>query len=285
MTQQENLFNEIEQKKQTTAVAKVENKTIAPSLPVSKLDKIKNMMTSFKSEYASALLGTNMQFDHFFRIAVTYMQKNPKIAECEPASVCGAFIEMAVRGFEPASGQGHIIPFKNNKSGKLIATFIPGWKGCAKLFMNHFLAQSIEVEIVYKNDVFSFQKGYNKDLTHIPNIDNPGEVVAFYCICRLTNGGWNYAVMSVAQAEAHRDKYSKNYNSEFTSDENKLWVTNFDDMALKTVAMKCLKLMPFDLIPNVTAQVIDPVTRTTTPIPLSPTETEPESPSIIDVAV
>ena len=71
-----------------------------------------------------------------------------------------------------------------------------------------------------------------------------GEVIGYYCLVELCNGGSQFKVMSKKDVENHRNKFSKAYDSK---DPNNIWNKNFDAMALKTVVIQALKLCPISI--------------------------------------
>jgi recombination protein RecT len=76
--------------------------------------------------------------------------------------------------------------------------------------------QSIEAQVVYENDEFSYELGLNLSLTHRPSFDEPGEIRAFYAIFRLDNGGFRFEVMSKSYVDVYATRYSKAFTSDFS---------------------------------------------------------------------
>ena len=62
-------------------------------------------------------------------------------------------------------------------------------------------------------------------------------MIAYYAVYTLTNGGYEFIVMSKEDVEKHARRFSKSYN-------NGPWRTNFDEMAKKTAIKKLLKYAP-----------------------------------------
>lgn len=193
---------------------------------------IKDYLKSYESEFAKAL-PSFLTPERFTRIALTALTKTPKLAQCEPSSFMGAMLEAAQLGLEPNTplGQAYLIPYGNK------CQFQIGYKGLIDLAYRSEELRSIEAHEVYENDVFDFEFGLNPKLVHKPAIKDRGEVVWYYAVYHLVNGGCGFEVMSREDVETHARKYSKTFN-------NGPWQTDFDEMAKKTVLKKVLKYAP-----------------------------------------
>jgi recombination protein RecT len=113
-----------------------------------------------------------------------------------------------------------------------------GYKGLIELAHRSGELKSIEAHVVYSNDDFEFEFGLEPKLKHVPTMDaDKGEITWVYAIYHLVNGGYGFEVMSRAEIEAHRFKYSKASNSP-------AWKNSWEEMAKKTVVKKVLKYAP-----------------------------------------
>jgi len=118
-------------------------------------------------------------------------------------------------------------------------------KGIIALARRSNTIKTIAAEPIYENDIFDIELGMNRHLSHKIDIRKErGEVIAYYCLVELTNGGVQFAVMTKKDAENHRDKFSKAYRKD---DKENIWNKNFDAMALKSVVIKTLKLCPISI--------------------------------------
>lgn len=80
----------------------------------------------------------------------------------------------------------------------------------------------------------------NSDLVHKPALTNRGEVIAYYGLFKLKNGGYSFIVMSKEDIE----KFAKQYSQPYKQGRNTPWKTDFDSMAKKTVLKQVLKYAP-----------------------------------------
>lgn len=193
---------------------------------------IKDYVKLYEGEIAKALPAV-MTPQRFMRIVTTAITNNPKLAECSPQSFIGAMLNAAQLGLEPNTplGQAYLIPYGKN------CQFQIGYKGLLDLAYRTGEVRSITAEIVKENDVFEYELGLEPKLKHIPAKSNRGNVIFYYAVFKLKNGGEGFQVMSKEDIDAHARKYSKSFN-------NGPWQSAYDEMAKKTVLKKLLKYMP-----------------------------------------
>lgn len=185
-----------------------------------------------KGEIAKAL-PTVITPERFTRIVLTALSSNPKLQQCTPQSFLGAMMTAAQLGVEPntALGQAYLIPYGRECQFQL------GYKGLIDLAYRSGEVSNIQAMEVYENDLFEFEYGLEPKLKHIPAKSDRGDVVYYYAIFKMKDGGYNFAVMSVDDARKHGRKFSKSFSSG-------PWHDNFDEMAKKTVLKKVLKYAP-----------------------------------------
>ena len=118
-------------------------------------------------------------------------------------------------------------------------------KGLIALARRSNTIKTIAAEPIHENDIFEVELGMGRNLSHkIDIMKERGNVIGYYCLVELCNGGSQFKVMSKKDVENHRDKFSKAYDSK---DPNNIWNKNFDAMALKTVVIQALKLCPISI--------------------------------------
>lgn len=189
----------------------------------------------------SAVLPKHITADRMSRIALNVIRSNPKLLECDINSLMGAVLESAKLGLEPSlMGQSYLIPFKNNKTGRMECQFIIGYKGLIDLVRRSGQVSTIEARTVYENDEFEYEYGLNDKLVHKPTMDEKGLPVAYYAIAKMKDGGYSFLVMSHKEAEKYRDKYAKAKN--FGP-----WKDEFDSMARKSVLRQLIKYLPISV--------------------------------------
>lgn len=178
--------------------------------------------------------------ERFTRITLTALSSNPTLAKCERKSFLGAMFQAAALGLEPNSPlqQAYLIPYNNTKKGVTECQFQVGYKGLLDLAYRSGEFASIYAQEVYENDEFTYEYGLETKLVHKPKLQDRGDVIAYYAVFKLKNGGSSFVVMSKDDVLRHAKKFSKSFN-------NSPWSTgSFDEMAKKTCIKKLLKYAP-----------------------------------------
>ena len=197
---------------------------------------IMGLLKSMEGEIARCL-PKHLTPDRMARIAMTELRKNPKLQECEPLSFIAAIMQASQLGLEPGVlGSCYLIPFNNNKTGKVECTFMPGYRGFLDLARRSGQIISLVSRAVYANDVFEYEFGLTEKLTHKPSMDDPGDFIAVYAVANLKDGGHQFDVMSKKQVDTIRAG-SQGKNSD-------AWTKNYDEMAKKTVLRRLFKWLP-----------------------------------------
>lgn len=206
------------------------------------LVNIEKMLEASAANLGKAL-PQHMNKERMTRIVISLLKTSPTLQECTPISFVAAVFQMAQLGLEPFDGQAYIIPY-NNKGVKE-AQFQIGYKGYVSLFYRHQSSMTLNWGIVKDNDKFTFDKGQNK-LSHQINLRKPrGEAYAYWVKASMHNGAEVFEVMSKLEIIDHAKKHSKTYDrakGEFYP--GTPWRSDFDSMALKTVLIQLMKLLP-----------------------------------------
>jgi recombination protein RecT len=199
---------------------------------------IADMIKALEPEIKKALPSV-ITPERFTRMALSSLNNTPKLAECSQMSFLAALMSAAQLGLEPNTslGQAYLIPY-NNK-GKLECQFQLGYKGMIDLVYRNDQVQTIQAQTVYKNDFFEYELGLNSKLVHKPALDDRGEIILFYALFKLKNGGYGFEVMSKAAINLLAQTYSKAFTSSYSP-----WKTDYESMAKKTVIKKLLKYAP-----------------------------------------
>ena len=205
-----------------------QTKAVAAAKP---LDTVRALLERSKDQIKMAL-PRHMNADRMARIAMTAVQKTPKLLECRPVSLVGAIIQCAQLGLEPNDGTGRawLIPYGTE------VQFIPGYRGLVDLTRRSGEIKRFDARAVYSNDTFSFQFGLNPDLTHIPAAKDRGELTHVYAVAEFKDGGTQFDVMTREDVEKVRSR-SK-------SGKSGPWVTDYEEMAKKTVTRRICKMLP-----------------------------------------
>lgn len=178
--------------------------------------------------------------DRLARVALTTIRTNPALLECSIQSLMAGVMQAAQLGLEPGLlGHCYLVPFHNSKTGTKEAQFIIGYKGLIDLARRSGNIQSITAHAVHENDHFEFEYGLEEKLIHKPALTNRGAPYAYYAVAKFKDGGHQILVMSKEDIERHR-KRSKAANAG-------PWVTDYDEMAKKTVIRAMAKYLPISV--------------------------------------
>ena len=189
-----------------------------------------------------AALPRNVDVDRFARIVLTTIRTSPRLLECSPMSILAAVMQSAQLGLEPGSGLGecYVIPYKHE------ATFQLGYRGVTKLAHNSGEVSNVWAEAVYEGDDFRVELGTNPGIHHLPTLDAEGRgtfaaMTAVYAVGRMKDGTMQFAVMTKAEVEQHRDRYSKGKDSSDSPWKDPLGAV---EMGKKTVVIRLGKMLP-----------------------------------------
>lgn len=197
----------------------------------------------FKEQLAAAL-PKFLDTDHFIRSAITEFRLNPQLAECSVPSVLGYFMQAAACGLEPASmlGQCYPVPFNNKKTGQKEAQFICGYRGMLSIARRSGEIASVVAEIVHEKDEFSLEYGLEPKLTHKPYIEgDPGKMIGAYVVVRFKGEGVEPLIKFMSKDEIEKHKKRSRASSYGP------WVTDYDEMAKKTVFRSVFKWLPISI--------------------------------------
>lgn len=213
------------------------NKEVSATQAMSGL--LKRMHTQIEKALPSVITP-----ERFTRIALTAYSDNAALQKCDADSFLGAMMQAAQLGVEPNTplGQAYLIPYGNKVQFQL------GYRGMIDLAYRSGEVQNIQAHEVYENDTFEYELGLNPKLRHVPALKDRGNVILYYAVFKLTNGGVGFEVMSKEDVETFAKKKSKTYR-------NGPWQSDFDAMAKKTLVKRLLKFAPLksDFVRAVTA--------------------------------
>lgn len=178
----------------------------------------------------------HLTVDRLLRTVVTAIRMNPGLLDCTKESILAAVMGCAQLGLEPEPflGQAYLVPFK--RKGVLEATLIPGYRGYIALARRSGEVQSVSAQVVYSNDHFILQYGTQEKLEHIPADGDRGIPRGAYVVFNYKDGSHSFDYMTKDDIEKIRDRSR--------AKENGPWVTDWPEMAKKTVIRRHAKLAP-----------------------------------------
>ncbi len=200
-----------------------------------KANDIRALLNASKKQLEMAL-PKHLTADRLLRVAMTSIQRTPQLLDCSQQSLLACIMTCAQLGLEPDQflGQAYLVPF-----GK-VCTLIPGYRGYIALARRSGELQTLSAQVVYSNDQFIMEYGISDTLKHVPALNGDrGKPVGAYCIFKYKDGGYSFDFMSTADIEKIRERSKASGNGP--------WVTDWDEMAKKTVIKRHAKLAPLSV--------------------------------------
>lgn len=204
-----------------------------------------------RNELATIARGL-MSGDRLVNILYVCVQKTPALAECTPASLMNATKTLINMGCEPDNIHGFLVPRKcKTANGSWVATCvpIPSARGLLRMARNNGIT-NLNVNAVYEEDSFQWfiREGrftMSHDQTWSPA---PDSIIGFYCTWTDKDGYLHGERMSVQEINTIRDR-SDAYRRCMEKGGTCPWITDYEQMALKTVIKRAAKQwdLPLDV--------------------------------------
>lgn len=222
-----------------TAVAK----SVAPPVEVGKvrLATMRDLLEKMRGQLSMAL-PKHLPVERLMRVAMTQVQRTPKLLECEPKSFLGAIMTAAQVGLEPDGflGRGYLIPRWNKNTRRMECHFQPGYKGLLDLCQRSGNIASVRADVVRQGDFIEYEKGLDERLVHREGVDNfEATITHVYAIIRTKDGGSYWDIWPAAKVEAHRRRFAPDSYESFSA-----WQTDWAAMGKKTLLIAVSNLAP-----------------------------------------
>ncbi|XEC97014.1 recombinase RecT [Paenibacillus tarimensis] len=177
------------------------------------------------------VLPKHVSADTLTRIAITEIRTNPRLLECSLVSLAGAVMKSAQLGLQLGLlGHCYLVPYKQE------ATFILGYKGMIELARRSGAIKEVYAVVVNENDEFEIEFGIERKMRHVPNFENPGSFKGAYAVAHFTNGGFHFEYLPKIEIEKRRKRSKAATNGP--------WVTDYEEMAKKTVIRHIFDYLP-----------------------------------------
>jgi recombination protein RecT len=186
--------------------------------------------TEFQLQVAKAL-PRSLSAPRFTRMALTATFINPKLIHCTQVSLFNCLMRLCELGLEPDGRRAHLIPYGDT------CTLLIDYKGIAELIRRNGEVAHIHCDVVGVNDYFEYRFGTGGKLEHVPFVGDRGRIKCAYSYIRLKDGTEEYDVMSTEDIERVRKDHSR-------AGDKSPWVTDWNEMAKKTVFRRHAKLLP-----------------------------------------
>jgi recombination protein RecT len=203
------------------------------------------------------MIPKSLNSERLLKVAQIAATTTPALAKCDVASLVGAIGQCAQMGLEPNTVLGHayLVPFNTkrkdadgNERWVNSVQVIIGYKGLIDLARRSGQIVSIAAHEVCENDEFEYVYGLDEKLNHTPSMGERGEIIGFYAVAKLKDGGHAFEFMSRYQVEKVRDD-SKGWQDavKFRKTDTHPWKAHFGEMGRKTVIRRLAKYLPLSI--------------------------------------
>ena len=186
-----------------------------------------------KRDQLAQLVPKHLTVERLMKVAVGAMMKSPNLQKCTPSSLLNCFIGAAEVGLEPGGVLGHayLVPYGDT------ATMIIGYRGLIELMRRTGELASIRCVVVHEKDTFKLTEGIEQTIKHEPFLAGDAGPLKFaYCVAKLKDGSVQVELMTRHQIEEIRKRSRAGQSGP--------WVTDFEEMAKKTVLRRAAKYLP-----------------------------------------
>jgi recombination protein RecT len=200
-----------------------------------KMATVRDLLTKMKDQIALAV-PRHVDPERLARVALTTIQKTPRLMECTERSLLGAIMDAAQLGLDVDGILGHayLVPYKVR--GTMLAQLQVGYRGFIALARRSGEVSEFYSYTVHENDDWKYALGLNRTLHHVPAAGERGQLIASYAVLRYKDGGFDFEVMTKSEIDKIRNQ-SK-------AKDNGPWVTHYDEMARKTPIRRLAKRAP-----------------------------------------
>lgn len=226
-------------------------------------DQIAHLLKSKQTEIAK-MLPKHLNAERLLKVAQIAATTTPALAKCDVPSLIGAIGQCAQMGLEPNTVLGHayLVPFNTkrkdaNGNEKWVNSVqvIIGYKGLIDLARRSGQIVSIAAHEVCTNDKFELVYGLDEKLNHTPAMGERGDVIGFYAVAKLKDGGHCFEFMSQHQINEIREKSQSAWKDEWEKGKktggkvkaNSPWWDNPVEMGRKTVIRRLSKYLPLSI--------------------------------------
>lgn len=211
-------------------------------------EQIAYLLKTKQAEIAK-MLPKHLNAERLMKVAQIAATTTPALAKCDVASLVGAIGQCAQMGLEPNTVLGHayLVPFNTKRKDANgverwvnSVQVIIGYKGLIDLARRSGQIVSISAHEVCENDKFELVYGLDEKLSHTPALGDRGQIIGFYSVAKLKDGGHCFEFMSMRQvleimtATQSKGKYGP-------------WKDNFVEMGRKTVIRRLSKYLPLSI--------------------------------------
>ena len=196
--------------------------------------KFMDLMTALQPKMA-AVLPKHLTPERMVKVVLAAAMRVPGLYSCTKESIVKSVMDAAQLGLDcgGALGSAYLIPYKDT------CTLIVGYRGMIDLARRSGQIESIEARPVFQGDDFELEYGLRSRILHKPKWEqapDPAKLLGCYVVAHFVNGGHHVEWMSRAEIDAIRKRSKASGSGP--------WVTDYVEMAKKTVVRRAFKWLP-----------------------------------------
>lgn len=161
------------------------------------VDEVRNSLTALKPQFQIAL-PKHIDVDKFIRVAVTAIQNNPSLLDCNRQTLYSACMKASQDGLLIDGREAAMVKFKDT------VAYMPMVAGILKKIRNSGELASIAAHVVFKNDRFRYWVDSDGEhIEHEPLIfGERGERIGVYALAKMKDGAVYIEPMTIQQVLA-----------------------------------------------------------------------------------
>lgn len=210
---------------------------------------VKKQELEFKNYLMSAMPSLKgiaskyMDAERLVRIALVARAKTPLLMKCSKESILTSLMQAAEMGLEPNTPLQHaaLVPRRNRRTGMYEAQFMAMYRGLIELGRRNGVLRTARAVPIYTCDEYNITEGLTHTIEHKPKFDHadfgdPGKVIMVYAVAQLVGGDTEWTYMTAMQIRRIQNRSPAGKDGP--------WVTDWEEMAKKTVLRRLFKLLP-----------------------------------------
>lgn len=245
----------------TTAAKPETSNSTAVTAPIRPRDQVMSAPELKKLTTAEALavikprLPAGVSVESVYSEVITAIQRDPKLAECTPASLIDSVAKIARWGLTIGE-KAHLVPFSSNVNvgtrqnpkwdSEMRCQAIRDYKGDIELVIRAGGARLIDANVWYEKEPFAYSLGTSPKIEHQPLSPMArGKLVGAYAVAKVGAYDYKIVVMFAEEIDAIRLHYSKSWKTKKVDKKDvPIELADIPWYAKKTVVHQIVKQLP-----------------------------------------
>lgn len=210
-----------------------------PSAPVKSAKTLKDLLSRPDVQNSiMEIIPKHLTPERLIKTVLMAASRQPKLLDCTGASLLKCAMTSAELGLDCSGtlGRAYLVPYSRE------ATFIVGYLGLADLARRSGEIESLDAQVVYKQDKFTLTRGLETIFIHEEDLFGDkldADIVGAYFVAKFKDGGHHIEWMTRKQIDAIRSRSKAGNNGP--------WVTDYAAMCRKTVLRRGVKFCPLSI--------------------------------------